>query len=97
LIYSADAERQIDDLRRHYRARNRPEALRNLIAALVEAEARIERDPTAGLPAPRPYPALARPGRAWIKVGRYWITYSITSPPVILAVFYATANIPRRI
>ena len=97
MIYSADAERQIDDLRRHYRARNRPEAIRNLIAALMEAEARIEHDPAVGLPAPRPYPALARPGRAWIKAGRYWIVYSTTNPPVILAVFYATANIPRRL
>jgi plasmid stabilization system protein ParE len=97
VIYSPDAERQIDDLRRHYDARNRPEAVRNLIAALIEAEARIERDPSAGLPAPRPYPSLARSGRAWIKVGRYWIAYTTTRPPVILAVFYATANIPQRL
>jgi plasmid stabilization system protein ParE len=97
LIYSADAERQIDDLRQHYRERDRPEAVRNLISALVEAEARIERDPAAGLPAPRPYPSLARPGRAWIKVGRYYIAYSTTQPPVILAVFHETANIPGRL
>jgi plasmid stabilization system protein ParE len=97
VIYSPDAERQIDDLRRHYRERDRPEAVRNLIAALTKAEVRIESNPTAGLPAPRPYPSLARPGRAWIKVGSYWIAYSITSPPVILGVFYATANIPGRL
>jgi plasmid stabilization system protein ParE len=47
VIYSPDAERQIDELRRHYRERDRPEAVRNLIAALTEAEARIERNPAA--------------------------------------------------
>jgi plasmid stabilization system protein ParE len=94
---SRDAEQQLAALLRHYTRRGRPEAKRNLIAAIDDAAARIERDPAAGLRAPRPYPRLARPGRAWIKVGRYWITYSTTSPPVILGVFYATANIPRRL
>ena len=49
---------------------------RNLDAALDEAARRVERDPAAGLPAPRPYPALARPGQVWIKAGSYWIRYS---------------------
>jgi hypothetical protein len=48
----------------------------------------------AGLPSPRPYPALARPGRRWIIEGHYWIAYSLTSPPVISGVFYVTADIP---
>ena len=75
---------------------NRLEAVRNLAAVLAEVEARIERDPGAGLPAPRPYPHLARTGRAWTKAGRYWVTYSTTRPPMILGVFYKTANIPGR-
>jgi len=75
---------------------NRIEAVRNLAAALAEAEARIEHDPGAGLPAPRPYPGLAREGRAWTKTGRYWIAYSMTVPPVILGVFHDSADIPGR-
>lgn len=97
MIYSPGAQRQIIDLQRHYSALRRPDALRNLYAALLEAERRIERNPAAGLPAPRPYPDLARPGRRWVKAGPYWIAYRTTDPPVILAVFYETANIPGRL
>jgi hypothetical protein len=52
--------------------------------------------PGDGLPAPRPYPELARPGQAWLKAGRYWIAYGTGAPPVILAVFFETADIPGR-
>ena len=68
-----------------------------LTCADNDAVARIERNPTAGLPAPRPYPTLARPGRVWIKVRSYWVAYGTTNPPVILAVFYGTADMPGRI
>jgi plasmid stabilization system protein ParE len=94
---SDEAERQLAALLRHYTRIGRPEAKRNLISAIDGAVDHIERDPAGGLPAPRPYPDLARPGRAWIKVGRYWIAYSTTQPPVIVGVFFDTANIPRRI
>jgi hypothetical protein len=93
--YSAEAERQID-LIAHYRKIDRAEAVRNLLLALQEAEARIERDSAAGLPAPRPYPQLARRGRAWIKARRYWINYATGHEPTIVAVFFETANIPSR-
>ncbi|MDA8252325.1 MAG: hypothetical protein M0Z28_24600 [Rhodospirillales bacterium] len=96
IAYTRKATRQVTTLRDHYEEKDRPEALANLAAALNEAERRIERNPGAGLPAPRPYPALARPGRAWIKMGRYWIAYSTTAPPVIVGVFYDTADIPGR-
>jgi len=46
------------------------------------------------LAAPKPYPELARAGRAWVKAGR--IAYSLTTPPIILAVFYDQADMPRR-
>ena len=37
------------------------------------------------------------PGRAWIKVGRYWIAYRTKAPPLIVAVFYEMAAIPSRL
>ena len=69
----------------------------NLLNALERAKARISERPEAGLPAPRPYPALAKAGRRWIIEGSYWISYSLTTPPVISGVFYAMADIPNRL
>jgi hypothetical protein len=73
----------------------RPEAVRNLARAIAEASRAIEAG--RGIPAPRPYPELAQPGRAWIHAGRYWFRYALTRPPVILGVFYDAADIPGRI
>ena len=70
--------------------------MRNLVAAVAEAAHLIERSPAAGLPAPRPYPALARPGQAWVKVGSYWVRYGTRTPVAITGVYYETADIPRR-
>jgi plasmid stabilization system protein ParE len=94
---SPGAEQQLDDLLFHYEKLERPEAIRNLMAAVRRAATRIELAPEAGLPAPRPYPALARVGRRWLKEGRYWFAYSLTTPPVILAVFHDQAAISRRL
>lgn len=91
---SAEARRQVDALRAYYRAKKRLEAVRNLSAAL-----RAVGDPIVGgkgRPAPRPYPDLARPGEARVLSGRYWIAYSTTQPPMILAVFFDEADIPGR-
>lgn len=84
------------ELLRHYARLERPEAGRHLIAAIDQAAARIERKSEKGLPAPRLYLVLAKPGRLWMKTGRYWIAYSAAVPPVILGVFYDAANIPGR-
>ena len=70
--------------------------MRNLIEVVTEAAGRIERSPAAGLPAPQPYPILARPGQAWVKAGPHWIRYGLTSPPVITGVFHEQADIPGR-
>jgi plasmid stabilization system protein ParE len=94
---SLDAQAQLDALLAHYDEIERPEAVRSLIAALDLAVEQIEGNTAARLPAPRPYPSLARPGRVWMKSGRYWIAYSTTTPPMILAVFYDQANIPGRL
>jgi hypothetical protein len=95
--FAARAARQFRDLREHYEDLGRPEAVRGLIAAIEDPSRKIEANPALGLAAPRPYPHLARPDRLWIKAGRYWVTYSTTQPPLIVGVFFETANIPRRI
>lgn len=91
------AQRQVRELGAAYARLERPEAIRNLVAAVAEAARVIERNPAAGLPAPRPYPVLARPGQAWIKVGPYWVRYAIQMPLAITGVFYETADIPSRV
>nr|WP_294550417.1 type II toxin-antitoxin system RelE/ParE family toxin [uncultured Rhodopila sp.] len=97
IAYTPKAERQVDDLRRYYEDKDRPEAVRGLFAALAGAERKIEANPASGLPAPRPYPGLTLPGRAWIKAGRYWIAYRKSQPPTIVGVFYESADIPARL
>jgi hypothetical protein len=94
--YTPKAAQQVADLRQHYEDRQRLDALLAPGAAMNEAEQKIENN-TAGLAAPRSYPTLTQPGRAWIKAGRYWVTYSTGASPVIVGVFYETANFPRRI
>ncbi len=94
--YSLKALALIDDLSAHYVKKNRIEALLSLETALSEAELQIERTPLAGLPAPRPYPDLAAKGERWILVRHYWVAYTTTDPPFILAVFHDSADIPGR-
>jgi plasmid stabilization system protein ParE len=95
--YTPEALRQVDDLLQYYEGLQRDSASRALLAALQAAERRIDERPDAGLPAPRPYPQLAQQDRAWIKSGRYWITYRTGPFPVIAGVFFETADIPRRL
>jgi plasmid stabilization system protein ParE len=92
-----EAESQLDALIAHYEALGRLEAAINLLNALERGATRIAANPDAGLPAPRPYPSLAKPGRRWIIEGNYWIAYSLTIPPVISGVFYAMSDIPNRV
>ncbi len=95
--YTDDAIAQVRALRRHYETIARDAAIRAQDRALTDAEVKIERAPGSGLPAPRPYPRLAVPRRLWIKSGRYWIAYLTEPAPVIVAVFFETANIPGRL
>ena len=97
IAYTPRATRQVDALIQHYEEHQRGGAVQARLAALDEAERKIEQNPAGGLVAPRPYPHNARQGRAWVKSGRYWIAYSTTKPPMIVAVFYETADIPRRV
>jgi len=87
---------QIRALADHYAQLGRPEAIRNLAAAIDTAQRSVpllERHAAA----PGPYPGLARPGTAWIKSGRYWIAYITLRPRFIRAVFHDTATIPTRL
>ena len=93
--YTEDAQEQVDDLADHYEKLERIEALRNLYRAMADAEDRIEREPGAGLPSPRPYPECQRPGVLWILSGSYWVAYAATRN-LIVGVFYASGDIPRR-
>lgn len=94
---SRKAEQQFDALVRHYERLERADAIRNLIAAVEEAAGRIAADPKCGLPAPRPYPDLTSPRRAWVKAGRYWIAYRTTNPAIVTGIFFETADIPKRL
>ena len=83
-------------LTRHYLEIDRPEAVRSLLAAVDRMRVEFEAGTIDDLPAPRPYPSLARQGWAWTKSGRYWIAYQ-RDPNFILAIFYDAANIPARL
>jgi plasmid stabilization system protein ParE len=95
--YSRRAGAQVDGLLDHYAKKNRPEAIINLKTALQEAEAAIQENPGVGKPAPRPYPALSRPGRLWLKSGRYWIAWRRRPVLKIVAVLHDEADIPNRV
>jgi hypothetical protein len=52
----------------------------------------------------RKRPSIARqavhycaPLQLWVKSGRYWIAYQTAPAPVIVAVYFETANIPARL
>jgi plasmid stabilization system protein ParE len=95
IAFTPEARRQVRALRQYYDEHERLAALRALASALESAWEKIVANPAIGLAAPRPYPELAHPDRAWLKQGRYWIAYS-TAPPVIVGVFYETPDIPQR-
>jgi plasmid stabilization system protein ParE len=93
IVLTPRAARQVRALRQHYENLG----TRNLVAAIESAWHQIATNPAAGLAAPRPYPNVARRGRAWVQAGRYWIAY-ITRPSLaIVAVVYDAADIPRRV
>jgi plasmid stabilization system protein ParE len=96
IALSPEADAQVRALERFYIEKQRPQALRNLGHALAEASLIIMNTPERGLPAPRPYPALASLGLSWLKRGRYWIAYN-AGIPIIAGVFFETDDIPNRL
>jgi len=97
VILTPEADQQVSDLETYYEGLNRLSAVCNLLLAIEEAKARITKSPATGLPAPRPYPSLKKPGRLWLKVGRYWISYSPFDPLAITGVFFETVDIPKKV
>jgi plasmid stabilization system protein ParE len=97
IALTPEARRHVRALNAHYEERDRPDEARALRNALNAAWEKITTSPGAGLPAPRPYPQLAQPGRAWLKSGRYWIAYRTQPTTAIVAVFFGTANSPGRV
>ena len=75
IAFTPEAAQQVRDLRAYYEERERTAAIRSLATALDAAWRKIKANPAIGLVAPRPYPDLAMPGRAWVKAGRYWVAY----------------------
>jgi plasmid stabilization system protein ParE len=63
IALSPEAEAQLDALIAHDEALERVEAAINLLRVLERAKIRILDVPDAGLPSPRPYPSLSKPGR----------------------------------
>ena len=94
--YAPSARLHVRQLAEYYRAKQRPEALQNLRAALISAEAAIKNRSPHVRSFPAVYRNLSRPGRAWIKEGIYWIAYNQTDPPVIVAVFWESADFGSR-
>ena len=97
IAISPEAETRLDALIAHHESLGRIEASINLLNSLERARLRISQNPETGLTSPRPCPALAKAGRRWIIDGNYWISYGLTTPPVISDVFYAMADIPNRL
>jgi hypothetical protein len=92
------ASGQVQALVEHFNARLRFEAADKLMAAIERAVTRIEAEPHGGLPAPRPYPNLARLGFRWTKEHRYWFGWSMAGGyPVLTNVFHDTASIESRV
>ena len=95
---SPAAERQLDELTGFYAERERDAAIDNLVDSVERASARYLAGQGLFYDAPRPYPALLRPGWRWAKEGRYWIAFSTAKGgPVIRAIFHEAADIPGRI
>jgi plasmid stabilization system protein ParE len=96
IALSPEASAQLEALERFYVEKQRPQALRNLSHALAEAGLLIANAPERGMPAPRPYPALAVLGLSWLKRGRYWVAYD-PRVPIIAGIFFETDDIPTRV
>jgi hypothetical protein len=73
---SRTARAQLSSLAAYYEDLERPEAVRNLRAAVTRASERIDTRRGLFFSAPRPYRTLTNPGWIWLKEGWHWIAYT---------------------
>jgi len=67
----------------HYLELERPEAAEKLTEAFEQAVRRIDANPQAGGSFPAAYDTFVWPGVRWLKVHRYWFSYTSDEEPVI--------------
>jgi len=94
IALSQEACSQIDRLIATYEASGQLEAAVTLLTTLDWARQRIASTPRSGLEAPGADPALKTPGRGWIVEEHFWLSYSLTTPPVISGVFFVEGDVP---
>jgi plasmid stabilization system protein ParE len=98
VVITTTARAQLEALEDHYAELGRDVAAIRMTESVAVAAARIERQAGPFWPAPRPYPDVAGYGWRWLKEGRYWIAFTVTPEGyAATAIFYETANIPRRL
>lgn len=90
------ARTQIANLAAHYRRLNRPEAVRNLRAAVAEVLRKIDQPNTRARRSPATYSGLAALNMFWIRQHIYWFSYGKASDGVmtIANVIWDRADIP---
>jgi hypothetical protein len=96
LPYTYRAAFHVEALVAHFLRKDRPEAVKNLLAILREASATIAAGRAPIHSAPRPYPELAEAGAYWVYIPPYWIAFRNRNNPIISAVRYDTSDMPNR-
>lgn len=92
------AKHQFQALLRDYMRKERDLAVAKLLDAFSAAVSRIEADPAAGVPHPRPYPEVANWGFLWVKEHRYWFGYSMSKGyPILTNIHFDTSDIPGHV
>jgi len=93
---SVSANHQYLDLIRHYLQEGRDRSVELLDQALGQAREIIERNPAGGRDYPSVYRAMVWQGVKWVKVHRYWFSYTTEAEPTIFNIIYEASDIPGR-
>jgi plasmid stabilization system protein ParE len=93
---AATANEQYLALIDYYLERERPEAAEKLTEAVEQAARQIEANPRIGRNFPAIYDTFIWPGVRWLKVHRYWFSYTSVNEPVIFNILWEAADIPGR-
>lgn len=93
---SRTANRQYLDLIDHYLTRGYDGAAEKLTEAVELATVIIEKAPMAGRDFPALYESLIWPGVKWVKVHRYWFSYTTSGEPVVFNILWDASDIVNR-